>query len=112
MFRYLLIILLAFSGSVFAQHSKKHSKEHPKELHKEISKEHFKDFKIIMDMIDSAKKISSLRCNMKSLERIEDGYASAATKVKLQMHPRRSYLINTEKKLEVLYNEGEGKDKC
>ena len=112
MLRYLLLILLALSGSVFAQRPKKSTKEHPKEVRKDISKEHFKDFNIIMDMIDSAKKLTTLRCSMKSLERIENGYASAATKVKLQMHPRKSYLINTEKKLEVLYNEGEGKDKC
>ncbi len=112
MFKYLLIILLAFSGTAFGQHSKKRSKEHAKEVHKEISKEHFKDFKIITDMIDSARKLTTLRCGMKSLERIEDGYASAETKVKLQMHPRKSYLINMQKKLEVLYNEGEGKDKC
>ena len=63
-------------------------------------------------MMDSAKKISYIRFSMNALERIETGFASANTKVKLQSHPRRSYLKNTEKGLEVLYNEGELNNKC
>lgn len=90
------IILLFLSGSLFSQ----------------ISKDHFKDYKIIIDMLDSAKKISSIRFSMKALERVEHGYAIANSKVKLQSHPHKSYLINPEKKLEVLYNEGELNNKC
>lgn len=63
-------------------------------------------------MLDSAKKISTIRFNMKALERIETGYAVANSRVKLQSHPRKAYLINPEKKLEVLYNEGELNNKC
>ncbi len=75
-------------------------------LSSQISKENLlKDFKIITDMMDSVKKISYLRFNMKAMERTETGYSTANTKVKLQTHPRKSYLINTDKKLEVLYNE-------
>lgn len=78
----------------------------------QIPKDHLKDFKIIADMIDSVKNIKYLRFSMKSLERIENGYASATTRVKLQTHPRRAYLINPDKKLEVLYNEGQLHNKC
>ncbi len=78
----------------------------------QISKEHLKDFKIITDMFDSAKKVTFVRYKMKSLERIETGYAVANTNIKLQISPRKVYLINTEKKLEILYNEEISKDKC
>lgn len=71
-----------------------------------------KDLKIISDMMDSVKKINYVRFNMKAMERIETGYAKANTKVKLQLHPRKAYLINTDKKLEVLYNTGELNNKC
>ena len=76
------------------------------------SKEHLKDFKLITDMMDSVKKITYLRCNMRSLERIENGFASASTTVKLQISPRKSYLQNQEKKLEVLYNSEHSTSKC
>lgn len=76
------------------------------------SKEHLKDFKLITDMMDSVKKINYLRCSMKSLERTETGFASASTKIKLQVLPRKSYLQNQEKKLEVLYNSDLSANKC
>lgn len=95
------------SINAFSQHSKKYVKRHLADSPKEVSHEHFKDFKLITDMLDSAKKVTSLRYNMKSIERIESGYAAASTTVKLQCHPRKSYFVNTLNKLEVLYNEGE-----
>ncbi len=93
---YLFFIFLFGSFALFPQHSK----------------EHLKDFKIIADMIDSVKKINYLRCNMRSLERIETGFTTASTHVKLQISPRKSYLQNAEKKLEVLYNSEVSKNKC
>jgi len=78
----------------------------------QYSKEQLKEFRIITDMMDSVKKISYLRCNMKSLERVETGYALASTSIKIQMSPRKCYLRNSEKKLEVLYNSEVSKDKC
>jgi hypothetical protein len=63
-------------------------------------------------MMDSVKKINYLRCNMKSLERVETGYSIASTSIKLQSLPRKSYLRNSEKKLEVLYNSEVAKNKC
>lgn len=107
MFKYLFIIFIIISTNAFSQRSKKNAKHHLAESPKEVSQEHFKDFKLITDMLDSAKKVSFLRYNMKSVERVEIGYVTSTTKVKLQCHPRKSYLVNTDNKLEVLYHEGE-----
>ncbi|MDF2447570.1 MAG: hypothetical protein K0R26_74 [Bacteroidota bacterium] len=100
------------SLSVFPQLSKKQIKRQLGSHPKEVSHEHFKDFKLITDMLDSARKVTYLRYGMKSVERIESGYATSYTKVKLQVHPRRSYLVNTQNKLEVLYSEGENNNKA
>ena len=112
MLKFALSIFIFFSFSVFAQKSKKATKESLKEVTKEYSREHLKDFKIITDMMDSVKKINYLRFNMKSMERIETGFSNSSTKIKLQTHPRKSYLVNPEKKLEILYNEGELNNKA
>lgn len=81
-------------------------------LSAQYSKEQLKEFKIITDMMDSVKKNTYLRCNMKSLERVETGYAAASTSIKVQALPRKCYLRNSEKKLEVLYNADLSKTKC
>lgn len=107
MIKNLLLLFLLFHLNAISQHSKKGSKNRPSENPKEYSHEHFKDFKIIMDMLDSVKKVSYLRFNMTSIERVEIGFAKASTKVKLQISPRKSYLINPSKKLEILHNEEE-----
>lgn len=112
MFKIPCLIFLLCSLNLFSQLSKKQTKRQLGDHHKEVSHEHFKDFKLITDMLDSAKKVTSLRYGMKSIERIESGYSSAITKVKLQVHPRKSYLVNTQNKLEVLYNEGENNNKA
>lgn len=112
MFKYLLFIFLISFGNAFSQHVKKNSKENLKESPKEYSREHFNDFKLITDMMDSVKKVNYIRFNMKSVERTETGFSIASTKIKLQTHPRKSYLLNTEKKLEILYNEGELNNKA
>ena len=92
----LFILFVLFAGNLCSQ----------------ISKEHLKDFKIISDMMDSAKKITSIRYKMKSMERIESGYNRASTQIKLQINPRKSYLLNTENKIEILYNSTESATKC
>ena len=66
----IIIILLLGYTTLFSQHSKKNAKHHLGENPKEVSHEHFKDYKLITDMLDSAKKVSFLRYNMKSVERI------------------------------------------
>ena len=106
MFKRFCILLILSAQIGLSQNSKKNSKNQPKENPKEYSREHFKDFKLITDMLDSAKNVSSLRYNMKSVERIGKGYLTASTSVKLQTHPRKSYLKNHTSKIEVLYNEG------
>ncbi len=75
-------------------------------------KEHLKEFKIVIDMMDSVKKIETIKFNMKAIERNESGYSVANSKIKIQTLPKKLYLINTEKKLEVLYNEGQLNNKC
>lgn len=112
MYKYILFIFLISFGNAFSQHSKKSAKNEPKETPKEYSREHFKDFKLITDMLDSAKKVTSLRYNMKSIERVDAGYLTASTKVKLQTHPRKSYLYNNVNKIEVLYNEEDQNNKA
>lgn len=109
---FFIFLIIISTVNAFSQHSKKNAKHHLFESPKEVSREHFKDYKLITDMLDSSKKVSSLRYNMKSVERIETGYVTATTKVKLQVHPRRSYLVNTDNKLEVLYSEGEMNNKA
>lgn len=78
----------------------------------QIQREHFKDFRLITDMMDSVKKVNYIRFSMRATERIENGYSTAHTRVKLQMHPRKSYLKNVDTKLEVLYNEEKLPNKC
>lgn len=112
MYKLALLISILLSAPAFSQLSKKQIKRTLGENSKEISHEHFKDFKLITDMLDSAKKVTALRYNMKSVERLESGYATANTFVKLQMHPRKCYLVNSQNKLEVLYNEGEVNNKA
>ena len=90
MFKRFCILLILSAQLGLSQNSKKNSKNQPKENPKEYSREHFKDFKLITDMLDSAKNVSSLRYNMKSIERIGTGYLIANTSVKLQTHPRKS----------------------
>ncbi len=105
-FKSFYIIFIFISQIAFSQHYKKNSKNYHLENTKEYSREHIKDLKIITNMLDSAKKITSLRYNMKSVERVASGYLIANTSVKLQTHPRKSYLKNNDNKIEVLYNEG------
>ena len=73
MYKYVFTLLIIVSINAFSQHSKKYVKRHLGENQKEVSHEHFKDFKLITDMLDSAKKVTCLRYKMKSIERIESG---------------------------------------
>ena len=92
----LFILFILISGTICSQNAK----------------DHYKDFKIISDMMDSTKKITSIRYKMKSIERIETGYNTAHTQIKLQINPRKSYLLNTDNKIEILYNSVESTTKC
>lgn len=63
-----------------------------------------KEFRLVLDMLDSIKSVKCARLELKSLERTEVGYQSAASEVKMQISPRRLYFNNPGKKLEILYN--------
>jgi hypothetical protein len=111
MFRY-LYFLIFINGLVFSQNTKNQIKKASKIVTTDFSKEHLTDFKLVMDMFDSSKKINTVRYTLKSIERVQNKMASATTKVKIQMQPRKVYLINVNNKLEILYNENELNDKC
>ncbi len=66
-----------------------------------------KEFRLVLDMLDSIKNVKFVRLELKSLERSETGYLSATSFVKLQISPRRLYFVNPEKKLEILCNQGQ-----
>ncbi len=71
-----------------------------------------KAVKIIADMIDSIKNVKTLRTNIKSLERINNVYSSAASEIKVNVSPRKLYFHNKEKKLEILYVTGSYNNKA
>ena len=55
-------------------------------------------------MFDSINNIQTLRTKIYALERLEDGYVTAESEIKVQVKPRKLYFINPKKKLEILYN--------
>jgi hypothetical protein len=63
--------------------------------------------KLLGQMYDSIKSIKTLRVKILALERIEKKYVTAHSEIKLQTSPRRLYFLNPDKKLEILYNEGQ-----
>ena len=68
--------------------------------------------KLLSQMNDSIKCIKTLKAKVSSLERIEKKYLSAKSEIKIQSSPRKLYFLNPEKKLEVLYNQGEHNNKA
>lgn len=55
-------------------------------------------------MFDSINNIQTLRTKIYAMERLEDGYVTAESEIKVQVKPRKLYFINPKKKLEILYN--------
>ena len=68
------------------------------------SRKDIKPAKILHQMYDSIKNIRTLRAKVSGLERDEKKYISSLSEYKVLTAPRKVYLINKEKKLEVLYN--------
>jgi hypothetical protein len=68
--------------------------------------------KILGQMYDSIQNIKTLRLKVSAIERAENTFLSAGSELKLQVLPRRLYLFNKVKKLEVLYNQGEHNNKA
>jgi hypothetical protein len=71
-----------------------------------------KPAKIMAQMFDSIKAIKTLRIHINATERINLGYLTAQSEIKLQTAPRRLYFINPSKKLEILFNQGELSNKA
>ena len=60
--------------------------------------------KILHQMYDSIKNIKTLRVKVNGVERQEKKFVLSASEYKVQTQPRKIYLINKEKKIEILYN--------
>lgn len=67
---------------------------------------------LISAMLDSIKKIQTARFKIAAIEKMGNTYLKAVSDIKMQLHPRKIYFINREKKLEILYVEGENDDKA
>jgi len=68
--------------------------------------------KILSQMTDSIQNIKTLRVKVMAIERSENNFITAGSEIKLQTSPRRLYLLNRLKKLEILYNYGEHNNKA
>lgn len=63
-------------------------------------------------MIDSIRKVKNANYHMKALERIDGKFLIAESNILMQVKPRQLYFRNDEKKLSVLYKEGENKNEA
>jgi len=63
-------------------------------------------------MRDSIAAIKTVRFKITAIERIQDHYVKVVSEDKLQTKPRKLYLLNREKKLEILYVEGLNNNKA
>ncbi len=71
-----------------------------------------KPAKILTHMFDTIKSIKTLRVHISATERVNTGFLTAQSEIKLQSSPRRLYFINRQKKLEILYNPSETSTKA
>jgi hypothetical protein len=65
-----------------------------------------KPLQIILAMHDSIEAIKTVRFKVSAVERIQNSYIKVFSENKIQIKPRKLYLFNREKKLEILYVEG------
>ena len=86
----ILIVILLFS-SFFSGNAQ----------HQAVPQAGNKAAQLIVGMIDSIKNIKTIRTNITSIERINNGYFSAASEIKVNVSPRKLYFLNKEKKLEI-----------
>lgn len=68
--------------------------------------------KIISEMLDSIKHVKTVRFKVKALERVEKGYTLVNSEAKIHIKPRQLYLVNKEKKLEILFLSGKNENKA
>lgn len=71
-----------------------------------------KPLQLIMAMYDSIEAIKTLRFKVIAIERIQGNYVKVVSENKIQTKPRKLYLHNKEKKLEILYIEGLNNNKA
>lgn len=67
---------------------------------------------MVSAMLDSIKKIQTIRFTIQAVEKVGDKYLNETSENKLQVSPRKLYFINRKKKLEILYAEGENGGKA
>ena len=65
-----------------------------------------KPLQLILAMHDSIEAIKTVRFKVVAVERIQGNYIKVVSENKIQTKPRKLYLLNREKKLEILYVEG------
>lgn len=69
--------------------------------------------KLVINMLDSIKKIKSYEFSLKALERVENGeYLSAESHVKLNVHPKALYFRNEKRKISIMYVAGANDNKA
>lgn len=68
--------------------------------------------KIITEMLDSISHLHTVRFKVKAIERTESGYIAVNSESKVVVKPRQLYLVNKEKKLEILFVTGKNDNKA
>lgn len=77
-----------------------------------VSAQHINPLKLVLAMQDSINAIKTMRFKVVAVERIEKGYAKETSENKLMVKPRKLYFLNREKKIEILYLEGQNGGKA
>ena len=67
---------------------------------------------ILNDMCEAISKVRTAEYKLHTTERVEGHFDDIYSEIKVNTKPRKIYLINRKKKLEVLYNEGENNGKA
>lgn len=75
--------------------------------------ENLSAIQILHQMIDSIDNIKTLKVKLEALERFQDKYLKSTSFYKISYYPKKKlYFINPEKKLEILYIEGQNENKA
>ncbi len=67
---------------------------------------------LISQSIDSIKAIQTVRFKVVAIERVQGSYIKVTSESKVQINPRKLYLVNKEKKLEILFVSGQHNNKA
>ena len=77
-----------------------------------VQSQQIKPLQLIVAMHDSIEAIKTVRFKVIAVERIQGNYVKVVSEDKIQTKPRKLYLLNREKKLEILYVEGLNNNKA